>query len=79
MGSPTSVKILDCLNTKSPLSPVQISKQIGIAQSNISTKLGHLRKRKLVECINPESRKWRFYRITKEGRKTLKEIEKLRD
>ena len=77
LRSPLSKRILECLNSKSPLTPLQISKETTIARSNISTKLGELRKRKLVECVNPESRKWRFYKITNQGKKVLKEAEKM--
>ena len=73
-----SKKILECLNRKSPLAPLQISKETNIARSNVSTKLGELRKRKLVECINPDARKWRFYKITKEGKHVLMEVEKIK-
>ena len=78
MGSPISMKILKCLDSKSPLAPSQIAKEIDVAQSNVSTKLGHLAKRKLVECVNPEAHKWRFYRITKEGKIVLKDVEKIK-
>ena len=78
LGSPMSKKILECLNRKSPLAPLQISKETNIARSNVSTKLGELRKRKLVECINPDARKWRFYKITKEGKHVLMEVEKIK-
>ncbi len=77
MSSSTSLKILKFLNDKPPQSPVQIAKQIDVAQSNISTKLGDLKKRKLVECVNPESHKWRFYKISIQGKKVLKEMEKV--
>jgi len=78
LGSPTSKKILECLNKRSPLAPLQIAKECNIARSNVSTKLGELRKRKLVEAVNPEARKWRFYKITKDGKQVLKEIEKIK-
>jgi len=79
LGSPLSKKILKLLDTKSPLAPLQISKETNIARSNVSTKLVGLRKRKLVDCINPEARKWRFYRITEEGKRVLKEVTKIKD
>jgi len=77
LGSPMSKKILDCLNKKSPLAPLQIANECNIARSNVSTKLVELRKRKLVDCINPDARKWRFYKITKEGKRVLIEAEKI--
>ena len=78
LGSPMSKKILECLNRKSPFAPLQIAKECNIARSNVSTKLGELNKRKLIECINPEARKWRFYKITKQGKIVLKEVEKIK-
>jgi DNA-binding MarR family transcriptional regulator len=73
LGSKLCRKILECLNSSNkPLAPLQISKITNIARSNVSTKLGILSKRNLVKCINPESRKWRFYTITKKGRNILK-------
>jgi len=78
LRSPLSRKILDCLNSQSPLTPLQISKETDIARSNISTKIGDLRKRGLVECVNPKSRKWRFYKITDKGKNTLTKVRKIK-
>ena len=77
LGSPTSLKILKCLDAESPLALLQIAKEIDVAQSNVSTKLGHMAKRKLVECINPDAHKWRLYKISKKGRIVLKETKKI--
>jgi len=71
LRSPLSKRILECLVKQSPLTPFQISKETDIARSNISTKLGQLKKRGLVECVNPNSRKWRFYKITDKGKNVL--------
>jgi DNA-binding transcriptional ArsR family regulator len=78
LGSPLSKRILECLNKKSPMTPLQISKETNIARSNISTKLSELRTRKLAECINSESRKWRFYKITDKGKQVLSEVERVK-
>lgn len=78
LGSPLSRKILVCLSeSEKPIAPLQIAKKTNIARSNVSTKLGHLSKRGLVRCINPEVRKWRFYVITKDGEAVLREIKKM--
>lgn len=79
LGSTTSMKILECLNSKQHLTPLHIAKKINVAQSNVSTKLGHLIKRDLVECINPTAHKWRFYRITKKGKNVLIEVKKIKE
>lgn len=79
LGSPLCKKILQILkDSKEPLAPLQIAKKTGIARSNVSTKLGQLMKRGLVEPVNPEARKWRFYRITAKGARILNESEKVK-
>lgn len=78
LGSPLCRKILEELNAfKEPLAPLQLSSSTKIARSNISTKLGQLAKRNLVKCINPNTRKWRFYEITHKGRKVLRKVKEL--
>ena len=76
--SPLSKKILECLAASNrPLTPIEMAKKTNIASSNISTKLRGLRERKLAICINPETKKSRFYMITKRGKEALKQHEKL--
>jgi len=71
-------RILKLLNSsKEPLAPKQISQKTDIARSNVSTKLGSLRERNLVKCINPKARKWRFYEITGKGKRVLKKIDEM--
>jgi len=78
LRSPLSRKILEVLNSsEQPLAPLQISKKADIARSNVSTKLIELKKREYVSCVNPEDRKWRFYKITLLGEKVLKEVGKV--
>lgn len=80
LRSPLNKKILECLaESDRPLTPKQIGKIIGLAGSNVSTKFKMLRKRNLVECLNPEDRKWRFYSITDQGKEILKEAKKYSD
>ena len=79
LRSPLSRRILECLiSSERPLTVVEISKLTNIARSNISTKFIELKKRKLVECKNPESKKFRFYEITKKGKEIMKEVEKVK-
>jgi len=79
LGSPLSKKILECLNdSKEPLAPLQIAKKCNIARSNVSTKLGMLSKKGLVEAVNPDARKWRFYRITRKGKLVMRQVEKIK-
>ena len=44
--------------------PSQIAKDTGIVQNHISNSLRQLKEHELVECINPEVRKGRLYRLT---------------
>ena len=54
--------------------PSQIAKDTGIVQNHISNSLRQLKEHELVECINPEVRKGRLYRLTDEGKNVVKEI-----
>ena len=47
--------------------PSEISKDTGIVQNHISNTLRQLKDHDLVECINPEVRKGRLYRLTDKG------------
>jgi DNA-binding transcriptional ArsR family regulator len=76
--SSISRKILEALeNSKKPLSPKQIAQKVDVARDNVSTRMIWLTKRGLVECINPEVRQWRFYKITDKGKKTLNNVRKI--
>lgn len=58
------------------LIPTQIAKNSGIRTNHISKVLGELRAHELVECINPEARKGRLYRLTDKGDEVVKNLEK---
>ena len=47
--------------------PTNIARDSGIRTNHISKVLGELKAHKLVECINPEVRKGRLYRLTDKG------------
>lgn len=49
------------------LIPSQIAKNSGIRTNHISKVLAELKAHGLVECINPEVRKGRLYRLTDKG------------
>ena len=51
--------------------PSQIAKDTGIVQNHISNTLRQLKEHGLVECINPEVRKGRLYRLTDEGEEVV--------
>lgn len=49
--------------------PTTIAKDSGIKTNHISKVLSELKAHDLVECINPEVRKGRLYRLTDKGNK----------
>ena len=57
------------------LIPSQIAKNSGIRTNHISKVLGELREHELVECINPEVRKGRLYRLTEKGEDIVGNLE----
>ena len=52
--------------------PTAIAKDSGIRTNHISKVLSELKAHELVECINPEVRKGRLYRLTDKGEKITK-------
>ena len=56
------------------LIPSQIAKNSGIRTNHISKVLSELKAHELVECINPEVRKGRLYRLTDKGDELVKNI-----
>lgn len=55
--------------------PSNIAKDSGIRTNHISKVLGELKEHELVECINPEVRKGRLYRLTDKGEKVTENLE----
>ena len=51
------------------LIPTQIARSSEIRPNHISKVLSELKAHELVECINPEVRKGRLYRLTDKGEK----------
>ena len=54
--------------------PSQIAKDTGIVQNHISNTLRQLKEHDLVECINPEVRKGRLYRLTDKGEEIIENM-----
>ena len=54
--------------------PSQIAKDTGIVQNHISNSLRQLKEHELIECINPEVRKGRLYRLTENGEEIVDKI-----
>lgn len=57
------------------LIPSQIAKNSGIRTNHISKVLGELKEHELVECINPEVRKGRLYRLTDKGDEVVNNLD----
>ena len=57
------------------LIPSQIAKDSEIRTNHISKVLSELKAHELVECINPEVRKGRLYRLTDKGDDVVKNLE----
>ena len=55
--------------------PTVIAKDTGIRTNHISKILAELKAHDLVECINPEYRKGRLYRLTDKGGDVVKNME----
>lgn len=57
------------------LIPTQIARNSEIRPNHISKVLAELKAHELVECINPEVRKGRLYRLTNKGDEIVKNLE----
>ena len=57
------------------LIPTQIARNSEIRPNHISKVLAELKSHELVECINPEVRKGRLYRLTDKGEELVKNLE----
>ena len=53
----------------------EISNKTGIIPNHISNVLRQLREHDLVECINPEVKKGRLYRLTDKGKIVIENID----
>ena len=56
------------------LIPTQIARNSEIRPNHISKVLAELKAHELVECINPEVRKGRLYRLTDKGEEIIENI-----
>lgn len=54
--------------------PRDIAKDCNILPNHISNVLTHLRNLGLIECINPEYKKGRLYRLSDDGKNILKDL-----
>jgi predicted transcriptional regulator len=68
-------KILELV--QNPTTPKRIARKLDIHLAHISRTLKEFREHGLVECLTPEERMERYYRITKLGKKVLSQMEKI--
>lgn len=57
-----------------PRFPSELAKNAGIRQNHVSNVLRQLKMKGLVEIVNPEVKKGRYYRLTKLGKEISKEL-----
>ncbi len=58
------------------LSPVMIAKQLKKPRPSISRIILELKDKDYVYCIDEKKDRWRFYKATPKGKKTLDDIKK---
>ena len=68
------IKVMKALEGEVKI-PSNIARDSGIRTNHISKVLGELKNHELVECINPEVRKGRLYRLTETGEEVVKNLE----
>ena len=68
-------KVMKSLDDGEVKIPTHIARDSEIRPNHISKVLSELKAHELVECINPEARKGRLYRLTPKGDEIVKNIE----
>lgn len=66
-------KVVKTLNGEVKI-PTTIARDSGIRTNHVSKVLSELRAHKIIECINPEARKGRLYRLTDKGEEIVDKI-----
>ena len=77
LRSKNRVKILKSFENGDKI-PSKISKEIGDKSNHISKYLKTLKESGLVECLNEEDCRYRFYTITDKGKYYLDKVERLK-
>ena len=68
------VKVLKSLKNDVKM-PKEIAKDSGILPNHISNVLRQLKEKDMVECLNPETRKGRLYRLSETGLEVLDKLD----
>lgn len=64
--------VFEALTT--PKTPTQLSKELKVNIGFVSNILIELKERKLIECLSPNEKRHRFYKITKKGKELLDKV-----
>lgn len=67
------IKVMKSLDGEVKI-PSKIANDAEIFQNHISNTLRQLKEHELVECINPEVKKGRLYRLTDKGEKIVNKL-----
>ena len=73
ISSTYRVNVLKAFGDK-PRFPSELAKKAGIKQNHVSNVLKELKNKGLVDIINPEAKKGRYYVLTDLGREILEEL-----
>ena len=57
--------------------PSEIAKETGILTNHMSNTLRQLKEHDLAECVNPQSKKGRLYRLTPKGEELMRHIDSI--
>ena len=70
------IKVLSALKSGNKVSG-QLEKETGMYKSHMSRTLQELQDKKLVKCINPNDRDFKFYVLTSKGKRVLSKATKI--
>ena len=73
ISSSYRTNVLKAFDNK-PRFPSELAKKAGIKQNHVSNVLKELKNKGLVDIINPEAKKGRYYRLTKMGEEIAEEL-----
>ncbi len=73
------INVLSTLS-ENTLTPAQILKKVNYTYlTHIIRTLKELNEARLIECVNPEARSYKFYKITQKGKKVIKEAIRIKN
>lgn len=76
LRSKTRKKILVALSeSDEPLRPTDLAENLGIQRHNVSARITDLSDEGLVNLLNPDDNRNRFYKITEKGKEVLESLD----